>query len=415
MGLLKHDKEHAQLGFTQLGQRRFSAGGFFPDGTPSIASASRGSLSAITNLVTNPYNLNSGWTLSAQVEHTGSHFILPGDGNGRVVRTNTFSTTSGHQYLAVFDVKAKSFNVGGGSAATNPYYPIVSIEMLDGDGVTFLLSDDTFSGDTGYGTQKGYMQSARHNSRFIVRFTSAHTGAAAYVQMRDGADNTKPVAFEFNFAGVYDLSGATIPGIIYDATANLYLDLTNNTSFWGDSFTTHMNQIRGRLQLGRVNINGGSYDGSGKTTSQILTNFQSLSSLYNQPALIWMGHNNVPAVGNISMAQTKADFTSLIGSLTNDYRILTCCYNSGWINPRNSSVDFIDELNAWLISAYGPYVIDIRPYLLGAPSGTGQDITDVNWRLVPTSLRADAIHLSYRGQDIAADGIYENLGLRWSA
>lgn len=157
------------------------------------------------------------------------------------------------------------------------------------------------------------------------------------------------------------------------------------------------------------------YSGGGKTSTGVASNFADAvardASLVDNKTIIWTGHNN-PA-NSISLSQAKTDILAIVNSLKNDFRILTCLYNNTWINPRGASADYVDRLNAWMVSYFGAQCIDVRDGILSAHNSSLTDLTAVAWKSTPLSLRADDIHLKDRGKQVVADEIYKHLKGIW--
>lgn len=161
------------------------------------------------------------------------------------------------------------------------------------------------------------------------------------------------------------------------------------------------------------------YYGGGRTSPQVrqawdATCARAAGARKLKKSLIWCGHNNIPSAGNRSVDDAMDDLISIASSLQADFRLLTLCYNSGWINPRTADAGYIDALNARMLSYFGSKCIDIRPALAAAANTTPADLLDMRWRSTPASLRADNIHLRYGGMQIVADAIHAALGSDWA-
>ena len=63
-------------------------------------------------------------------------------------------------------------------------------------------------------------------------------------------------------------------------------------------------------------------------------------------------------------------------------------------------------INATLASLYGARYVDLMAALLGAGNGSTQDNTDIANGLIPTSLRADRVHLNAAGYGVVANAVW---------
>lgn len=447
----------------------------FANGQKAIGPALSGlGITTVTNLFPHPYD-NTSWTnKSANVTRISGSVLQYTGVAADQIGQNNISLTAGHTYIVIVEARALT-SVNNTSAY---YYPSLNIDFTAGNNAFYMPTLDYQVGTNG----PGCMISLRPDFRLhSARFINPVTGTTGNMILRDDAGFGIPFQIEISFVGIYDITGLSgviydatankyfslennvtwwgdsLSGHLWqtrDACGHLQTNRNGEVYFTGDltatsptianvSSTTNlaaaMTLIGSGIPAGTTilsvgagtitmsanatqTVTGGTIDaqwsGGGKTTSQILANFQSFTTAFptylNQPALIWMGHNNTG--GAVTMAQTKADFQSLIGALQNDYRILTCVYNSAYVNPRTTDADFLDELNDWLIGQYGPRVVDVRPVLINNGNGSAQDTTDMQWRMTPTSLRltADAIHVNDRGADLIADAVFASIGNSWS-
>lgn len=213
-------------------------------------------------------------------------------------------------------------------------------------------------------------------------------------------------ATSLNVLGEYIISGAsyTSGSAVVGVTSTAGLAAGNLFTATGIPAGTAILSINSPTQLtlnanATKTISGGiakiGYYPGGKTSTQVLSAWRDAldrdPTLANKNTIIWLCHNDSP--NSVPMAMSKANLIAIVDTLNADYRLITNLYNSGWVNPRLSNADFTDGLNRWMIGYFGSRCIDIRD-VVASHATTAQDEIDVSWGLTPTSIRADAIHLS---------------------
>ena len=118
--------------------------------------------------------------------------------------------------------------------------------------------------------------------------------------------------------------------------------------------------------------------------------------------IIWTGTNDDPNVNQIQEIITKQE--AMIQYNNSQKYVIIGLTNSDK-----------DEVNNILAQHYGEHFLDIRSYLLtngltdAGISATDQDNLDLTNRKIPTSLRADSVHLNNFGYTIVGKQLYNKL------
>lgn len=194
-----------------------------------------------------------------------------------------------------------------------------------------------------------------------------------------------------------------------EATKNELATLTEvfnsiNLSGWGDSLTFGQTSISYLANLNKLTgfqyYNGGI---SGQTSTQIRDRMLSDTEKLGFATIIWAGTND-PANG-VSSAVGKQNIADMVTAIGHNRYLVVSVFNSSAEAIGNATYNTKMAFNADLASIYGERYIDVRGYLLTQGTGTGQDATDVNNGVIPTSLRGDAIHYNYLGSKKIADFI----------
>lgn len=129
--------------------------------------------------------------------------------------------------------------------------------------------------------------------------------------------------------------------------------------------------------------------------------------------IIWIGRNDYPRTS------VPAQVAAIIAQgKTGKYLVLSVLNSAG-----DNAQGYADVLacNATLAATYGARYLDVRTYLVQhglADAGitpTTQDLADIANDLIPTSLRADAVHLLAAGYTIVAQQVKAKLqALGWA-
>lgn len=191
-----------------------------------------------------------------------------------------------------------------------------------------------------------------------------------------------------------------------------YTEYTNQIkaiSGWGDSVIgTNSIDVIGwfRRYYGLNHTSAGLDDWhsySGQSSSYVKTQFLAASSQHSDKVIvIWVGHNA------FNRTTVKSDIAAMVADLSHTRYVIVSLIN-GTANP--VGVGYYAEMmacNADLAALYPGHYVDVRAALIAAyDPGTPQDVTDVANDIVPSTLRADAIHLNAKGNYIAANTIFE--------
>ena len=118
----------------------------------------------------------------------------------------------------------------------------------------------------------------------------------------------------------------------------------------------------------------------------------------DQVNIIWSGRNNYT-----DESQVLADIAAMVAYLNNDNYLVLSILNGSGEGSGTAAYQAIADLNTKLSQTYGDKYLDVREALVKSySSASAQDQSDYADDIVPTSLRADAIHLNNKGYGIAA-------------
>ena len=188
---------------------------------------------------------------------------------------------------------------------------------------------------------------------------------------------------------------------------------TGNIAAWGDSHTTGLPDrpdVPGyAAQLGQIagsrQVFGGGF--AGLTSTQI-AELQTRDDAHDDWVnVFWYGGNNQTEAETI-----KADLARSIASLApgNNRFLVLGVVNQAAPAERRGGADYatIVQLNADLAARYGDRFFDIREFLVGlADPANPADVIDRQDDVVPTSLRADGVHLNVAGSTAVARKVLE--------
>jgi lysophospholipase L1-like esterase len=149
---------------------------------------------------------------------------------------------------------------------------------------------------------------------------------------------------------------------------------------------------------------------SGETSTEIKDRFVSQLDVYkSRPATFWAGRNNITDPTTI-----KADIATMVaGQVNSNYLVLAICPNSSQQESLGqANYARLVTLNSDLATTYGAKFFDVKAYLQGFGNGSAQDLADIAADLVPSSLRADSMHLNTAGYDLVAARIKVLMGLQ---
>ncbi len=188
---------------------------------------------------------------------------------------------------------------------------------------------------------------------------------------------------------------------------------TRDIAAWGDSHTTglpdrpdvpgyaaQLRQIAGSRQ-----VFGGGF--AGLTSTQV-ADLQIREDAHDDWVnVFWYGGNNQTDAEAI-----KADLARSIASLApgNNRFLVLGVVNQAAPAERRGGADYatIVRLNADLAAIYGDRFFDIREFLVGlADPANPADVIDRQDDVVPTSLRADGVHLNAAGSAAVARKVLE--------
>jgi hypothetical protein len=118
-------------------------------------------------------------------------------------------------------------------------------------------------------------------------------------------------------------------------------------------------------------------------------------------AIIWAGRNNYVAPETV-----KADVAAMVAALGHQNYLVLSVLNGdfgGYESAGGDGYRFITGLNRDLANTYGPRFLDVRSALIAAFNpAMPQDLVDRTRDVVPSSLRADSIHLAPAGYNFVA-------------
>ena len=167
-------------------------------------------------------------------------------------------------------------------------------------------------------------------------------------------------------------------------------------SGWGDSLTAGSGASAGMSYLEQFQTLSGQaiykQGWGGSNSTWIKDQFLLQSSHWgDQYIIIWSGRNNYS-----SPATVKADIAAMVAHMTTTNYLVMGILNGNYASEfkGQSGYNTITTLNSDLAATYGNKFLDIRRILVDSynPALT-QDRIDFTNDIVPTSLRADNIHL----------------------
>lgn len=188
---------------------------------------------------------------------------------------------------------------------------------------------------------------------------------------------------------------------------------TGDIAAWGDSHTTglpdrpdvpgyaaQLRQIAGAREV----FAGGT---AGLTSTQVADLQVRDDGHDGWVNVFWYGGNN-----QTDPEAIKADLARSIASLEsgNDRFLVLAVVNQARPAERRGGADYetIVRLNEDLAALYGERFFDIREFLVGlADPGNPADVVDRQDDVVPTSLRADGVHLNVAGSTAVARKVLE--------
>jgi hypothetical protein len=192
---------------------------------------------------------------------------------------------------------------------------------------------------------------------------------------------------------------AVVPAV----TAPASFASSANIAVWGDSLTPGFAENLGAAFPNRLVYDGGV---GGETSSQIVARVLADRSGRNTWVnIFWMGTNNVGQPGQI-----KADIAASVAWLAagNDRFLILPVFNDAIFSEYRGTAVYagIMQLDAELAASYPQHYLDVRAYLVSqADPFNPQDVADAQNDLVPSSMRIDDIHLSYKGQELAVQKV----------
>jgi len=184
---------------------------------------------------------------------------------------------------------------------------------------------------------------------------------------------------------------------------------------WGDSLT---------YGTGAVNAGGKSWPEwfaeltganvvnkgvGGQISTQIKARMLAAPELHKAFTVIWAGRNNAYATDAI-----KADIAEMVAALGHDnYLVIGITNGADEIRsadpnyPTRWKLQQIDKVNAALKQTYGKLFVDVRPLLVAAADpNSPKDAEDAARDVIPSSLKADTIHLNSKGYKLVAEAVH---------
>jgi lysophospholipase L1-like esterase len=179
---------------------------------------------------------------------------------------------------------------------------------------------------------------------------------------------------------------------------------------WGDSLTKGIGG-QGTTYLsvladltGAKTINRGT---AGSTSTQIKGNMLKDTALYKYPTIIWAGRNNYWQGETV-----KKDIAAMIAKLNHTNYLVLGIINAESTGEYKGTPNYqaITALNDQLAQIYGDHYIDIRAFLVSQYNANyAADVKDHEKDVVPISLRADSLHLNFKGYQLVAKKIYSDI------
>jgi len=177
-------------------------------------------------------------------------------------------------------------------------------------------------------------------------------------------------------------------------------------SCWGDSMIGQGGASYLPVYLSSFQYAGEHKGIGGESSSSTRTRFEAANDQKHKIQVIWTGRNN-----SFQVAQVLSDIAAMVDSLTHDNYVVVSVLNGDGEGIGTSVYSDITSINASLAATYtGKNYYDARAALIAdGGTGTGQDLTDTNNDIPPTSLRSDALHLNSDGIAITNLGILDKL------
>lgn len=217
------------------------------------------------------------------------------------------------------------------------------------------------------------------------------TSSLNFIANLNNATGTLPIS-NGGTGATTTLGALTNLGLSYLATSSIP---NYNLAAWGDSLTGNSNGLGYQLTqyLPTYNIYNGGVPGD--TSTGIATRMLAATDKYGYVTVIWAGYNDHNAPSTV-----EANITSMVNALTTSKFVVLTVLNGSSAGESIGGTDYnnIISINNWILSQYPNNSIDIRSYLVSQYNpNLPQDVIDYSNDIVPTSLRADTIHLTTPG------------------
>ena len=188
-----------------------------------------------------------------------------------------------------------------------------------------------------------------------------------------------------------------------------WLNVSAVVSGWGDSLTAGSGAPAGMSYLEQFQTLSGQaiykQGWGGSNSTWIKDQFLLQTNHWgDQYIIIWSGRNNYNAPATV-----KADIAAMVAHMTTTNYLIMGILNGNYASEikGQSGYNTITTLNADLAATYGDKFLDIRRLLVDSYNpASNLDVIDFNNDIVPSSLRADNIHLTAAGYGIVAQKVY---------
>jgi lysophospholipase L1-like esterase len=192
------------------------------------------------------------------------------------------------------------------------------------------------------------------------------------------------------------------------ASATSWFNTTDSQPivFWGDSMTARGYPEKTGAVLTNVNaINKGV---GGETSTQIKNRFLAAPRYNSALTIIWVGHNNAAGVGK--QEEVEGDIQAIIAGLTGGANYLVLTLASGSSTDAGDGYTNITAINNWIVSTYPNNHFPAKTFLQSHyDPNNAQDVIDIAQDRVPSSLRADATHLTPAADQMLAEAVASSL------
>jgi hypothetical protein len=221
-------------------------------------------------------------------------------------------------------------------------------------------------------------------------------------------------------ASLPDISGSYLSIVNGTSTARSSLGLSYaNTAdaanshytiaTWGDSLTAYGYPNYLSTYIGNRSVYNKGV--GGETTAQIANRMVAATFSRSWTHVIWAAFNNFTNLytGSNRVVDTKADIDRMVVSLGANAHYVILSIPTG-ANERRGTANYDDiiAVNNYLAATYPKNYYDIRAYLVSQYTpNIPQDVTDYSDDIIPSSLRADQIHLNVRGDQLVAQKVSE--------